>query len=289
MLFPWPPLRRTQALLSVVLACAVSCGKKEGEPEGAGAGEAGRHSQNVSAVSVAAFDPEEQFAEIATLDPKLRGVRLASFYRTWGQREGERAVLHAEREGMTKASASLREAFAGWVASEGEAAEKWLVGLDGGRRRASLALELAAALSDVAARAALADQLAHSAAGRKLRSRVIVEYAQRDPRAGLLWLEKGEPGAASRDVGALVRTWAEEDPHAASESVVAMAPGPVRDAAVISLVAVIAVEQPDAARQWAETIADAGQRERIGSMIDAMSADPFSNPAGLAGGTPSEP
>lgn len=92
---------------------------------------------------------------------------------------------------------------------------------------------------------------------------LFLHLGRSDPAGTLTWLAAHRSVAASPVLAAeTMQSWAHEAPGAAGEWINrSLQPGPVRDGAARGMALAIAGEDPEAARQWAITIADRGLRE----------------------------
>jgi hypothetical protein len=82
------------------------------------------------------------------------------------------------------------------------------------------------------------------------------------------WLDSnGGVDGRSREVAELVRAWADRDPATAGVAIDKLPPGEGRDAAVTALVTVIAPNQAEAARTWAETVGDEQKRADLLALV----------------------
>jgi hypothetical protein len=267
-----PVYHRAWLVLFGSIVVVASCSKRQTEHPGVSDKEVAPSPSamtSVAAADLADWDPVAEFAELESAPVADRGARALEFYRSWGQRDGESAVQHAEVRGAKIASASLREAFGGWLASDPEAASSWVKGLPPGRRLTKLAGALGEALDGPGARAAWAADQNDPTTGQRLLSRALTEWGRSDSAEGAIrWLENNG-GLVERagELGQLVRAWAGNDATSASEALSRLPAGKGRDAAVAALVTAIAPAQAQAARSWAETIGDEQKRTELLALV----------------------
>lgn len=215
------------------------------------------------------WDPVAELAALEGAPTEGRGAQVLRIYRRWAESDGEAALLHAEAHGQGIAAASLREAFAGWLAKDAPAAQAWVRGVPEGRRLLVLATALGEALPTARSRAEWALSLGDSDAGSKVLSRALAQWGRSAaPGEALAWLgEQGGVDRRAREVGDLVRAWADLDPAAAGSAIDALPAGAGRDAAVTALVTVIAPEQGETAKTWAETVGDEQRRAELLALV----------------------
>ena len=95
---------------------------------------------------------------------------------------------------------------------------------------------------------------------------VSVAWAQLDPRAAAEWMRSGNVGSGC--LAAVVGTWAGSDLHAASVWMAGMGAA-ASDEARLALIEPLLEVEPDSARAWAGTLADAEIRRLTLERIDA--------------------
>lgn len=84
------------------------------------------------------------------------------------------------------------------------------------------------------------------------------------------WLDYGMSHASASALGDIVRHWAGTDPTTSGEWLIKQEDGPKKEAAVYEYAQAIIKVNPDAAREWAETLPDSKNKKRLLKKIDAQ-------------------
>ncbi len=217
---------------------------------------------------------EERYSAIiqSEADPLSRSKKLQAFYRDWGTRHGEAAVLHS----MKQHRALVQFAFGGWLGADGDAPREWVLSQEGSeRRRAGLAAGLLHALpaTDHQLRSEWVEHFVDSDSGTRLVSEVAIGWGQAEPQRALDWLSALPEGRARNGgIETVFQRWTQNDPEVASTHLTRMAEGGAKDLAISSLAKAIYRDDPEAARLWADTIGDVSLRQLTTSLLDKLGA-----------------
>lgn len=197
-------------------------------------------------------------------------------------RGGDVRPASGETEAEDRGLLERGERRMAWLASLGEAGgwelrEGMMVGWDEAQamlaaaapeQRGLAAMELAVGLLHESPQAAMAmaGQAGDADAVGDAQRAVSVAWAQLDPRAAAEWMISGKVGSGC--LAAVVETWAGSDLHAASVWMAGQGAA-LPDEARLALIEPLLQVEPDSARGWADSLADASIRRLTLERIDA--------------------
>jgi hypothetical protein len=160
----------------------------------------------------------------------------------------------------------IRELLTGWAARDAEAALGWVSALEDPAARRSARSTVCLTVAEEDPRRALLLALAHGAdeddAGGLLEC-LTMQWCEKETETVLEWAQTQPPGEwRERLLGRASFVLSKSDPAAAADLVSELEPGAVQDEAAMAVLHQWALQDSDAALQWAEAFSEPTLRER---------------------------
>lgn len=160
----------------------------------------------------------------------------------------------------------VRELLSGWAVRDAEAALGWVSSMEDSAARRSARATVCLAVAEEDPRRAVTLALAHDAdqdGGAVLLECLTMQWCEKDPGSAVEWAHE-QPQGEWRDrlLARISAVLSKSDPAAAGQLVSGLEPGELQDEAVMAVLHQWALQDSDAALQWAETFSEPVLRER---------------------------